>query len=248
MFPISPTVAFGSDDDAVLRLARVCGRLASELTLVPLGEVPALLRDVAPLIPPRATPLGGVVIHHLVQQLILQVRAMTPHWDVQWDSQLVGWFSASGNTSGRRLLWHTIFLLAAAHPEQRSHEHPKPTERRVAAALEAVCAHYHDAAFGLKSAASYVQLSPWYLDRLLARHTGYSFVHHLRKTRLDAAQHFLGLTLFSIKEVAAKVGYNSVTHLERDFRAHVGCSPSEWRRQNDQSTRSQEKLIDHNIC
>jgi transcriptional regulator GlxA family with amidase domain len=182
-------------------------------------------------------------MHHLIQRLILRVRADMPTWQSQWDSQLVGWFSASSGTPSatKRLLWQTISLLAAAHPQARSYERPAPTERRVAAALEAVRSRFHERAFGLKSVASYVQLSPCYLDRLLARHTGYSFVHHLRRTRLDAAQSHLRSSMLSIKEVAAKVGYNSVTHLERDFRAHVGSSPSEWRRQNYQCAGDRKK-------
>lgn len=241
MFPISPSVAYGPDGDGVRRLASLCGRLSSELTLVPPADVPALLRDVLPLIPTRATPLGAMVMHHLVQRLILQVRAALPAWQPRWDTQLVGWFSASsGNPSAtRRLLRETISLIAAAHPQPQPHDAPAPTERRVAAALDAIGKHFHERAFGLKSVASHVQLSPCYLDRLLARHTGYSFVHHLRRKRLDAAQHYLGSSMFSIKEVAAKIGYNSVTHLERDFRTHIGCSPSAWRRQNG------DAVIDH---
>src|SRR5262249_9157700 len=148
----------------------------------------------------------------------------------------------SGNPSAtKRLLRETISLIAAAHPQPRPHDSPAPTERRVAAALETIGNHFHEQAFGLKSVASHVQLSPCYLDRLLTRHTGKSFVHHLRRRRLDAAQHHLRSSLFSIKEVAAKVGYNSVTHLERDFRTHVGCSPTAWRRQNCESVSDRKK-------
>jgi AraC-like DNA-binding protein len=232
MCPINPAVNLSTHDEAVLRLARACSRIVGELSLVPAAEVPSLLRDVAGHIPQRASALGGVVIHHMVQRLILRVRELTPDWDPQWDSQLVSRLSYTGGTAAtKRLLWQVISLLAAARPLAAT-ERPALSDRRVTAALEAVRTYYGDGTFDLKSAASHVKLSPSYLDRLLARHTGHSFVHHLRATRLDAAQQLLNSSLFSIKEVAAKVGYNSVTHLERSFRAHLGCSPSEWRRQN----------------
>ena len=235
MFPIGPTFDLGPDGAALFRLAQECYRLAPKLAHVPAQDVPGLLRSIIPLIPAQATPLGGLVVHHLIEHLILQVRGRAADRQAQWDAQIVTRCAAySGSTEGtKRLLWDTISLLGrGSHVRSRASEPLVPLEPRVNAALEAVRAHYHDGAFGLRSAATHAQLSPWYLDRLLARHTGYSFVHHLRTARLTAAQRILMSTLFSIKEVAAKVGYNSVTHLERDFRRHVGCSPSQWRRQN----------------
>jgi len=176
-----------------------------------------------------------MVVHYLIIQVVLQVRAIVPGWRREWDTHLIGLMApdpANASTT-RRLLWQTItFLEGSMGGGAPARPLSTQAERKVNAVLDEVRRHYQDGRFGLRSAAAHVQLTPWHLDRLLSRHTGYSFVHHLRNARLTAAQSILASTLLSIKEVAGKVGYNSVTHLDRDFRKHLGCSPSQWRRQN----------------
>jgi AraC-like DNA-binding protein len=77
--------------------------------------------------------------------------------------------------------------------------------------------------------ASTVRLSKWHLDRLLRRATGRCFVAHLNEARLCAACSLLPTDSLSAKEVAAKVGYGSLTAMDRQFKRSFASTPTKWR-------------------
>jgi len=81
----------------------------------------------------------------------------------------------------------------------------------------------------LSDAARHAQLSPTHLARLLKTTTGLTFLQHLRRARIDHAEHLLLTTLLSIKEVAARCGYAASGSFSRDFRRVHTCTPTEWR-------------------
>jgi AraC-like DNA-binding protein len=82
----------------------------------------------------------------------------------------------------------------------------------------------------LQDVARKVGMSAAHLDRMLKRHTGAAFLGHRRRIRMDRAKYLLEQTLLSVKEVAARCGYESVHTFDRDFRRAHNRSPSEWRR------------------
>lgn len=51
----------------------------------------------------------------------------------------------------------------------------------------------------------------------------------LRKLRLEKARALLESSFLSIKEIAAKVGYNDCTHFMREFKKAYGSRPSQHR-------------------
>lgn len=70
------------------------------------------------------------------------------------------------------------------------------------------------------------------LNRKLNNLTGLPTNVYIRNRRLLAVKEILTTTDKSISEIEAECGFNTPGHMGRLFRAEVGCSPSEYRRQN----------------
>jgi AraC-like DNA-binding protein len=72
-------------------------------------------------------------------------------------------------------------------------------------------------------------VSPSRFTTICAEVTGYSPLQYLRHTRVEAARRLLGDLTLSIKEVAARTGFDDSYHFSRVFRQVDGLSPSEYR-------------------
>ena len=73
-------------------------------------------------------------------------------------------------------------------------------------------------------------LSPTRYSTLFRDQTGSSPVEHHIRLRMQAACHYLDATALSIKEVAAKLGYDDPYYFSRIFQKTLGCSPLAYRR------------------
>ncbi len=61
-------------------------------------------------------------------------------------------------------------------------------------------------------------------------YTGTNFVTYLKELRMDEAKRLLAETDLKVNEVSAKVGYDNEKHFMKSFKAMVGVSPSEYRK------------------
>src|SRR5438105_12323479 len=73
-----------------------------------------------------------------------------------------------------------------------------------------------------------VRLSSAHLRELFKDATGTSITRYRRELRLERAKHLLETTFLSIKEVAASVGIDGVSHFVRDFEKKHGTTPSRY--------------------
>jgi AraC-like DNA-binding protein len=73
-------------------------------------------------------------------------------------------------------------------------------------------------------------LSPTRYSLLFREQTGSSPVDHHIRLRMQAACHYLDTTALSVKEVAAKLGYDDPYYFSRLFQKVLGCSPLAYRR------------------
>jgi AraC-like DNA-binding protein len=96
---------------------------------------------------------------------------------------------------------------------------------QVEQALRVIDSRFSEVHLTLKSVANDVGLSSFHLSRLLHAHTGHGFVLHLHRRRVSAARRLLMESSLSVKEVAAEVGYRSVTQLGRQFKRFCGSTP-----------------------
>ena len=71
-------------------------------------------------------------------------------------------------------------------------------------------------------------LSNFYISKIFKSETGDAPIRHLINIRLEKAKEIIEeIPGLSIKEVAAKVGYEDVYHFSKQFKKHYGVSPSQ---------------------
>ena len=83
----------------------------------------------------------------------------------------------------------------------------------------------------LDDLAQIVDVSPFHFARAFKLSTGETPHAYLRRLRCERAKTLLAGTVCSIGEIAAEVGYETPQAFARMFRAEVGASPGEYRRE-----------------
>src|SRR5678815_4452094 len=74
-----------------------------------------------------------------------------------------------------------------------------------------------------------VNLSPWHFCHLFKAETSVSPKQFVRASRLGKAKDLLADSFFTVKEIAAKVGFEDRSHFTRAFKASEGSSPTHYR-------------------
>jgi len=82
----------------------------------------------------------------------------------------------------------------------------------------------------LSDIAQIVNLSPGRLAHLFKSEVGVSIQQYLIQIRLTKAKQQLESTFLSIKEIAASVGFRSVTRFTECFKSAVGTTPAKYRK------------------
>ncbi|MGH9942117.1 MAG: helix-turn-helix transcriptional regulator [Pyrinomonadaceae bacterium] len=95
-----------------------------------------------------------------------------------------------------------------------------------------VAENYADPELDLNVVASRLPISPARLSRILNRHVGVSFRQLLRQTRIEEAKRLLASCRYSIKEVAARVGFSDNHYFSRSFKEITGHNASDYKVQN----------------
>lgn len=81
----------------------------------------------------------------------------------------------------------------------------------------------------LDSIADEFAITPSTLSRDFKNLCGVNFVEFLRDSRLERAQELLRDTRLSVKEIAARSGYNSSSYFIQQFRRQFGITPAQYR-------------------
>lgn len=71
--------------------------------------------------------------------------------------------------------------------------------------------------------------SEWSLSCRIKRATGRSVPQHIHDRRVERAKHLLATTSKSVKEIAADVGYDRTSDLDREFVKRLSITPRAWR-------------------
>lgn len=93
----------------------------------------------------------------------------------------------------------------------------------------------YGAMLSLDEIAEQIGTSSSYLSRRFKQEMGQSVTSYLNAIRIEEAKKLLLDESLPITEVAFKVGYGSVQHFGRTFKAHTGYSPTSWRRNRGQA-------------
>jgi len=77
--------------------------------------------------------------------------------------------------------------------------------------------------------AEHVGLSESHLNRVFRQQTGYAPMEYVRRHRVQRAKELLGDPDLSVKEVAARTGFDDAYHFSRVFRQIAGVPPTAYR-------------------
>lgn len=88
--------------------------------------------------------------------------------------------------------------------------------------------NYSHADLDLEQVAEELSVSPTKLSRLLNRNVRISFRQLLRNIRIEEAKRLLASHKFSVKEVAARVGFSDSHYFSRIFKEMTGTNPTEF--------------------
>lgn len=99
----------------------------------------------------------------------------------------------------------------------------------IVTAREYIRKNYTDGNLSLEMVAEAANVTGSYLSRIFRTNLGITFTDYLGKFRVEQGRKLLETTSESVKDIAAKVGFNSVQQFIRVFKKHVGQSPGEYR-------------------
>jgi AraC-like DNA-binding protein len=155
---------------------------------------------------------------------------------------------AASTSPAWRLEWSSVVECCAAEVDGTAKRSARTVmDWRVRCVLEMIEREYGDPQLSLRHVATAVNLSPWYIARMLKRHTGTGFAEHLRRRRLAVAQRLLTDSVLSVKEIAAAVGYHP-TRLSHNFRASCGVTPVAFRMANKAERTALEPLMSNHVA
>lgn len=101
--------------------------------------------------------------------------------------------------------------------------------RRLAAEVREHLLSHYDRNVSLEALAAEHRVSPFHLSRSFSQEFGVSMTDMLAMIRMEQAKELLRREDFSVKEVAARVGYSNGNYFAKVFRRAGGLSPSEYR-------------------
>jgi len=134
----------------------------------------------------------------------------------------------------------SLFILIAREIEAGNYVHPGPKENINASSPTASFAdqvqEYIDAnchkRLKVDDAAKHMYLSNSQFSRHMRREFAMTFVQLLTQARMKRAKRMLHDTDLTVSAIAASIGFRSTTHLQSLFHAQEGCTPIEYRQQN----------------
>ncbi len=147
-----------------------------------------------------------------------------------------------GESTGPQRLRHIFGLLAvlssAPVAEQQTLAKawlPPVHDVQAANAVDRVFGYVVDNLVGeirLSDAAALIGMSESAFSRYFKRVSGQTFTETVRKLRLAHACKLLKQSTLPVATVCQKVGYSNLSNFNRQFQAHLGMTPSEFRRQS----------------
>ena len=112
---------------------------------------------------------------------------------------------------------------------QSTHKLLRPLDPRIQVVVMRLENNSHQQ-IGIDEMARLVNLSPSRLAHLFKSETKFSIQQYLTQLRIAKAKAQLESSFRSIKEIAASVGFSSVTRFAACFKSLVGATPAQYRK------------------
>ena len=68
-----------------------------------------------------------------------------------------------------------------------------------------------------------------YFRREFKKYYGESPIEYIKRRRIEMACHLLCTELYSVTNVASRLGFDSVSYFSSEFKRYMGCSPKEYK-------------------
>ena len=118
------------------------------------------------------------------------------------------------------------YARSAHKQEHRKVELHREAFYRAIAYMES---HYQED-LHLEEVAAMALMAPSYFSNMLRLVRGKSYIELLSSIRIQAAMELLSGTDLSITDIAARSGYNHISHFNRTFKKHTGVTPGDFRK------------------
>ncbi len=137
---------------------------------------------------------------------------------------------------GSKLYIDSLVNILAIHLlRQYSHTKPRPTlyagglpERQLLQVLDYIHDHLHQD-IKLADLAALLEMSQFHFSHLFKQSIGTSPYQYLLQQRVERAKQFLKQTDRAITDIAFECGFNSHSHLSKQFRQLTGMTPKAYR-------------------
>ena len=132
----------------------------------------------------------------------------------------------------------TVSLCAALVPWCKKEENAQQSIHIANATVHKAIIYLHNhytESVTLDKVAKWVHLNPCYLSSLIKQETGQTFLQHLLRIRIEAAEYLLRRDDLSMSEVAEKAGFGSESVFFRRFKAAKGMTPKAYRKQAEKT-------------
>lgn len=140
-----------------------------------------------------------------------------------------GEFILSEETSGNRDLEFVGFLRRVLPIQPCVHVLKGTHFDTVREVIRLIYENYSNPNLDLSRVASELPMPTAHLSRILNRQVGVSFRQLLKNTRIEEAKRMLASRKYSVKEVAARVGFSDSHYFSRSFKELTGQTASEYR-------------------
>lgn len=125
-----------------------------------------------------------------------------------------------------------LLIICCRHIQQNVMEpilSPSPMHERISEIVRYINGHYMEE-LSLHLLADKFYISPYYLSRFFKEATGFAFVEYVNSVRIKEAKKLLEGSSMKVNLIARKVGFGSVTHFGRVFKAVTGNAPLYYRK------------------
>ncbi len=219
-----------------------CQTIAITVSPTERNRVIGELRQVIVAVADTLSPVQRVLLKNVIGRSVIPL--LSPHHSATTGKELARFLGARIDSSD----WHRAVLCFLEFCTTHSAD---TTQGGVAGshtqcALEYIHSHFRNPHLRLADIADHVHVSTWYLERLIKRDTGSSALSHVHCLRLTAARDHLADSHYSVKEIAALVGYDSVRQLHRHFTHRFAISPSAFREAIADTESQHDKIRPHN--
>lgn len=175
---------------------------------------------------PLADALAEKVGQVLVYPVTEEIEALCGYIFLEWDRRPDG---------VRTFLQNQAALLLQANFRQLgisaygSPDGDWPSDRRYTHQIDTFFSSHLAEEVGLEQLAEELHLSHSQVNRIIKEHYGITFREKMVQARMARAAWLLNHTDCRVEQIAAEVGYHSVSSFHKMFRARFGLAPEEYR-------------------